>query len=252
MELKNKVVVITGGARVGQFVADELLGAGAKLAMTYLKDQGEVHEQAKGYPCDVTQEGSIRALLPAIEKDLGSVDGLVNMVSIFKPDPVKDVKAQSPTSHGAGSEITFEFIQQQFAINAFGNMLVSRLFAEQARKQEKKLAPIVSFIDWAVDHPYGNYDVYFAAKAALRHYLMALQTTFARRIRVVNIHPGMILEPEGFPTHNKESIIANTPTGTIGDPKQAARLVRLALELDFWIDNVRLAGGQQWRHRLKG
>jgi hypothetical protein len=42
----------------------------------------------------------------------------------------------------------------------------------------------------------------------------------------------------------------NTPTHAIGTPEQAAKLVRTALELDYLADNINLAGGQQWRHRL--
>ena len=220
---------------MGQTVAQELESAGAKLAMTYLKDKGEVYEKAKGYQLDVMSEESVRALLPAVEKDFGAVDGLVNMVSVFGPD---------------SAELSYAEFDKQFKINAFGNMLLSRLFAEATRRNGGQNFPIISFIDWAVDHPYGNFDVYMGAKAALRHYVMALQTTFAGVVRVVNIHPGMILEPPNFPEKQKESIRANTPVKQIGTPEQAAKLVRTALELDFLADNIYLAGGQQWRHRL--
>lgn len=235
MELKDKTILITGGARVGQAVAEELAAAGAKLAMTYLKSESEVYGEARGYKFDVTSEESIRGLIADVTQDFGQIDGLINMVSVFKPDSEK---------------LSFAEIQQQFLVNAFGNMLVSRLFAEAARERQATSAPIVSFIDWVVDHPYSKYGVYLAAKAALRHYLMSLQTTFAGSVRVVNIHPGMILEPPDFPANEKQVIVDNTPAKAIGDPSQAAKLVRLALELDYWVDNVHLAGGQQWRHRL--
>lgn len=236
MKLNDKTILITGGARVGQFVAEELFNAGAKIAMTYLEKESEVHKKARGYHFDTTDEASGRALIENVTKDFGQIDGLVNMVSVFVKDPVS---------------ITFDSIQKQFAINAFGNMLLSRLFAVQVKERGGENAPIVSFIDWAIDHPYGEYDVYMAAKAALRHYLMALQSTFAGIIRVVNIHPGLILAPEGLPDRVKESIQQNTPTQNIGTPEQAALLVRTALELDFLADNINLAGGQQWRHRLE-
>jgi NAD(P)-dependent dehydrogenase (short-subunit alcohol dehydrogenase family) len=204
--------------------------------MTYLQDESETHESARGYALDVVSEESVRALLPAVERDLGPVDGLVTMVSLFTPD---------------GEQISYESMQQQFAVNAFGNMLLSRLFAERAAARGARNVPIVSFIDWAIDHPYAGYDVYMAAKAALRHYVMALQTSFAGTVRVVNIHPGLILAPPGLPAAQRDSIQRNTPTKMIGTPEQAAQLVRCALELDFLSDNIRLAGGQQWRHRLR-
>ena len=275
MQIQDKTILITGGARVGKVVARLLQDAGAQIAMTYLASEDEVASGAKGYKLNVTDEASVRVLLPAVTKDFGSVDGLVNMVSIFSTD---------------SEAISFAEMHKTFCINAFGNMLLSRLFAEAAsgsspdkgrvggvsdqvqpprsktsnplyppyQGEEKGRsggsnlpAPIVSFIDWAIDHPYADYDIYMAAKAALRHYLMALQTTFAGTIRVVNIHPGMILEPEGFRPDVKQSIMDNTPTQNIGSPEQAAKLVKTALELDFLADNIYLAGGQQWRHRLK-
>ncbi len=235
MDLRGRAILITGGARVGQAVAEELLAAGARLAMTYLAKADEGHEKARGYKADLTKEEKVRQLVEDMIKDFGAIDGLVSMVSVFKPD---------------GERVTMADMKEQFAVNAFGNMLVSRLFAEEAKKRGAKNAPMVSFIDWAVDHPYQNYDVYLAAKAALRHYLMALQSSFKGVVRVVNIHPGMILPPPDFPAAEKKNIVRNTPTGDIGDPKQAAKLVRTALELDFLADNIYLAGGQQWRHRF--
>jgi NAD(P)-dependent dehydrogenase (short-subunit alcohol dehydrogenase family) len=235
MELADKHILITGGARVGQFIAKELQQAGAKVLMTYFKEKSEVAPDTIPYQLDVTKEESVRNLTSTLKKDVGQVDALINMASVFTPDP---------------ANIFLDYILNTFSVNAFGSMLLSRWFAEEAKAKEMRGAPIVSFIDWAIDHPYKNYDVYLASKAALRHYLMGLQSSFAGFVRVVNIHPGMILEPPNFPARQKESIVANTPVQDIGTPEQAAKLVRTSLELDFLADNIHLAGGQQWRHRL--
>lgn len=236
MIINNSVILITGGARVGQAIAAKLAAANAQLAMTYRRSLSEIHPQAKGYSADLTKEEEIHKLMTALIHDFGRIDALVNMVSVFKPDV---------------EQTTFASFQETFAVNAFGNMLVSRLFAEHAKERKARNAPIVSFIDWAVDHPYERHDTYIAAKAALRHYLMALQSSFRTIIRVVNIHPGMILEPPDFRAAEKEAIIKNTPTGSIGTPEQAATLVKTALEVDFLADDIYLAGGQQWRHRFE-
>lgn len=246
MDLKGKTILVTGGRRIGQVVADELGGAGANIVMTYWKSRDEIahtvehlasihHIRAEAYEADVTNEGSIRILVKSVTKDFHGIDGLVNMASVFGPDP---------------NEVSASEVLRIFSVNAIGGMLLSRWFAEEAKRRTVKNAPIVSFIDWAVDHPYADHDLYLASKAALRHYLMALQMTFAGTIRVVNIHPGMILEPPKFPPAEKRNIIANTPTHSIGDQQQAARLVRTAMENDFLADNIFLDGGQHWRHRL--
>ncbi|TSC61745.1 MAG: short-chain dehydrogenase/reductase SDR, partial [Parcubacteria group bacterium Gr01-1014_106] len=243
--LRGKTILITGGRRIGQVVADTVGAAGAQVVMTYKKHREEIAQavdhlaelhgiRTGAYELDLTDEGSITALVRTVGKDFGGIDGLVNMASVFEPDPPK---------------IAVSHVLKAFSVS-IGSILLSRMFAEEAQRRKAQGAPIVSFIDWAVDHPYAQHDLYLAGKAALRHYLMALQTTFAGTIRVVNIHPGMILEPKDFPAKEKQEIVQNTPTRSTGDPQQAARLVRLALETDFLADNIRLDGGQHWRHRL--
>lgn len=240
MNVTDKTILITGGQRVGQHVARELAGSGAKLVMTYLKDAQEVAEiaaevAAQTYQVDISQENSIKEFTAKLNADVGHINALINMASIFVPDT---------------TPLQWSDMEKVFSVNSFGTMLLSNWFAEQAKTKQLKNAPIISFIDWALDHPYADHGVYLASKAAMRHYLMALQTTYAGTVRVINIHPGMILEPPNFPAAEKQEIITNTPVQEIGSPEQAAKLVRTALELDFWADNVYLAGGQQWRHRL--
>lgn len=245
MDLKGKTILVTGGRRVGQVVADEVGGAGANVVMTYRTSRAEIAQavdhlteihriRAAAYALELTNAESVRTLVQNVAKDFGGIDGLVNMASVFAADPTK---------------VTAADVLKAFTVPV-GSILLSRAFADDARRRQARNAPIVSFIDWAVDHPYADYDLYLAGKAALRHYLMALQTTFAGIIRVVNIHPGMILEPPGFDPQEKAEIIANTPTKSIGDPQQAARTVRMVLENDYLAGNVFLDGGQHWRHRL--
>src|SRR5581483_10676895 len=107
MELKDKTVLITGGRRVGQVVAQELAGAGMKVVMTYLTDRAEVPAAYGAYPVNLSDEASLMALTGSLAKDIGPVDALINMASIFVPD---------------GEVVTREHIEKIFSVNAFGNM----------------------------------------------------------------------------------------------------------------------------------
>src|SRR3989338_8190598 len=111
MELDGKHILITGRARVGQFVARELLGAGARVSMTYLKDESEVLEGTRGYLADFTNENSIHGLFASVSGAAGRLDGLVNMVSMFTADE---------------EVLTLATIEKTFMVNAFGNMLAAR------------------------------------------------------------------------------------------------------------------------------
>lgn len=245
MDLKGKTILVTGGRRVGQVVADELGSAGANVVMTYRESHGEIAEmvarlartyriRAEAYHLDLTDEQNIHVLVNTATQQFRSIDGLVNMASVFEPDP---------------KDVTKAAVLRALEVPV-GSILLSRRFAEEAEERGAKLAPIVSFIDWAVNHPYAEHDLYLASKGYLATYLRALQSSFAGTIRVVNISPGMILEPKDFPPAERRAIIENTPTKNIGDPEQAARLVRTAFESDFLAGDIPLDGGQSWRHRL--
>src|SRR3989344_4666588 len=100
MDLPDKVILLTGGQRVGQFVAHELAAAGATMVMTYLKDPSEVAPvvakisqrspgRAVSYQLDLADEDSIRSLMENLTKDFPQIDALINMASIFVPDPAE-------------------------------------------------------------------------------------------------------------------------------------------------------------------
>jgi NAD(P)-dependent dehydrogenase (short-subunit alcohol dehydrogenase family) len=246
MDLKGKWILLTGGKRIGQVVADVLGGAGANIIMTYRKSRKEISQavehlqkihgiQATTLPVDMSDERSIRGLFHGVLKHVGPLHGLVNMASVFQEDP---------------KELTFKEFGDLYAINAHGGTLLSELFAEDAASRKAKNLPIVSFIDWAVEHPYRNHVAYLGSKAAFRASLIGIMMSHPGRVRVVNILPGMIQEPPGFSAAEKKAIIANTPTQSIGDPQQAAELVRVACTLDYLATDIYLDGGQHWRHRL--
>ena len=95
--LKNKVVVVTGGAGgIGSATCRRLAEEGAKVAIFDMnleaaeKLANEInnqHGQALAVQCDITQSDVVEQAVQHIEAKLGPIDGLVNNAGwdIFKP-----------------------------------------------------------------------------------------------------------------------------------------------------------------------
>ena len=106
--LEGKVALVTGASYgIGFAIATAFAEAGARIAFNDIRqelvDKGlasyrEKGIDAKGYVCDVTREDQVRALVAAVEKDLGPINILVNNAGIIKRIPMTDMKAEERSS----------------------------------------------------------------------------------------------------------------------------------------------------------
>ncbi len=94
MELKDKVIVITGGGRgLGRAMALQVAAKGAKLALVDLDQQGldetiglcmELGTEARGYIANIAEEDAVTELFDDIAQDFGAIHGLVNNAGITR------------------------------------------------------------------------------------------------------------------------------------------------------------------------
>src|SRR5512139_4060987 len=89
----DKVVLVAGGTGgLGRAVSLAFLSAGARVAVTYRRQEelaaleavaGPARERLEGHAVDVTDEAATRALLAAVWRRHGRLDALVNAVGGF-------------------------------------------------------------------------------------------------------------------------------------------------------------------------
>ncbi|MFT0138765.1 SDR family NAD(P)-dependent oxidoreductase [Alcanivoracaceae bacterium MT1] len=104
MELKGKVVLVTGGGRgIGQGIALALAGAGADVAVADL-DQTIAEETAAkveaagrrsvAISVNVAQPDSVRAMVEKVEAELGGLDIAVNNAGIISIQSIEELTAE--------------------------------------------------------------------------------------------------------------------------------------------------------------
>ena len=87
MELKDKVVIITGAASgIGKATAEAMARLGAQVAVVDLNEAGAQAVAADiggiAVGCDVGNEASVNAMVAAVEAQLGPVDVLFNNAGV--------------------------------------------------------------------------------------------------------------------------------------------------------------------------
>ncbi len=100
IELKEKVVLITGGGRgLGLGLARKFAGEGAKIALCSRQIEeltaAENELREKGTEvfttvCDVTDEGQVGEMVEAVKKHFGQIDVLVNNAGVIQVMPVEN------------------------------------------------------------------------------------------------------------------------------------------------------------------
>jgi 3-oxoacyl-[acyl-carrier protein] reductase len=93
MELTDRVVLITGGRRIGQVVAREMARRGADVALSYRGSRDEAEQSAADVraagrkaaviAADVGKAPDCEALVSAVVAALGRIDVVVNMASVY-------------------------------------------------------------------------------------------------------------------------------------------------------------------------
>lgn len=228
MKLKDKVAIVTGGARgIGAAVCRRYAAEGARVVVADVLD-GEAAATARAIGggafavhLDVTSRASIEAMVELVVAKAGGIDILVNGAAIFEMQPVLKI-----------TEASFD---KQFAINVKGLLFTLQVVAAQMVRQGRG-GKIINFASQAGRRGEPLVAVYCATKAAVISITQSAGLALIKHgINVNGIAPGVVETPmwdvvdaqfakyEGLPIGEKKRRVgAAVPFGRFGTPEEMA------------------------------
>jgi 3-oxoacyl-[acyl-carrier protein] reductase len=246
MRLKDKVAVITGGARgIGSAIAKRFAAEGASVVINYAMRKTEAERtlaaiEAKGgkafiFQADITRASEVKKLFTATKERFGRLDVLVNNAGLDDFMSLEQVTEQHFHSH--------------YNVNVLGVILVVK---EAVEYIDKKQGCILNIGSLSGTHPHHGDLVYGGSKAATDAMTASLALELGPSgIRVNSINPGMV-KTEGlgeltFITQEiRDGIAAMTPLRRLGEPEDIAAAAVLFCSDDArWITGqcIRVSGG---------
>ncbi len=222
ISLKGKVALVTGGGRgIGKAITRKFVEAGASVVIASRKMENlkATADELAGLPgkvlpieCHVGRKDQLEGLVAAIEKQLGSVDILVN---------------NSATNIGQGPslDITDEMLDKMIEVNIKAALRLIRLTVP--KMIAKKSGSIINIASIAGLRPQPGGLLYSFTKAGLIMMTRTWACEFGQKgVRVNAIAPGLIqTDFSEFFWKNEEhrkKLEATQPIGHVGQPDEIA------------------------------
>ena len=240
--LKNKVVLITGGAkRVGATICRELHAHGANLMIHYNTSK----QEAKALQAELNLQRADRvsiiqgnllnmavvtSLVSETTKRFNKLDILINNASTYEPTDIGKINEEN--WH-----------------DLVGSNLKAPMFLAQAAAPilKKHQGCIINITDMHIEHPKKGYVVYSVAKAGLVTLTKSLAQELSPEVRVNAVAPGPVLWPENNPQFDevyRQRVISQTLLKRVGEPTDVAKAVKfLAADAPFITGHVLTVDG---------
>lgn len=244
MQIKQKVFVITGGARgLGAGMASHLATLGAHVALIdldadALKNTADqlagLGVKSQGYVCDITDESQVESTFSHIRSDFGRLHGLVNNAGLMRDGmliKLKDGKLVDKMSLQQWSDV--------INVNLTGSFLCGREAAAiMAEQGEGGVIVNVSSVSRAGNAGQTNYS---ATKSGVATLVVSWAKELARYgIRVGGIAPGVIatdmtaqMKPEAI-----ERMLTAVPLRRLGEISEMAHTLQYIIENDFFTGRI--------------
>lgn len=243
IDLKNKVVVVTGaGGVLCSMFADALATAKAKVALLDLnydaakKISDEINEKGGisiPVKANVLEKESLMAAKQIVNEKLGTCDILINGAGGNNAKATTTKEYLYKEDMDAEDLVTFfnldpKGVEFVFNLNFIGTLLPTQVFASDM--VGKKGATIINISSMNAFTPLTKIPAYSGAKAAISNFTQWLAVHFSKvGIRVNAIAPGffvtnqneaLLLNKDGTFTERSNKILSATPMNRFGKPEE--------------------------------
>ena len=223
MKLKDRVAIVTGGARgIGKAIVLAFIREGARLALVDV-DKGMLEaarneirknrEEVIAIPCDITKSLEVKAVVSQVQKAFGRIDILVNNAGIIR--------------RGTIETVTEEDWDRVIEVNLKGTFNCCKAVVETMKSQRYgKIVNVSSIAGKMGDIT--SAPGYGPSKAGMD----ALTKTLARQLAQYGINVNGVA-PHAIETEmsaqwseeRRKEIIASIPLGRLGKPEDVANAV---------------------------
>lgn len=243
MKLTDTVALITGGRRIGRVVAQALAQRGVDVALSFARSHAEAEEAAGGVrgsgrralviQADLLEPTACDALVARVAEELGRLDILINMASVYTRRAFDDLRPEDWTA--------------ALDLDLRASFLCARAAVPHMRAQGG--GRIVNFSDWVAKSGrprYPGFLPYYVAKSGVIALTEALALELAPDNILVNaVAPGPIVAPPGTSEQERRAVEDATPLGRWGGETEIAKAVLALLDCDFITgETVRVDGGR--------